>query len=179
MSPNAAHVPVEDPWPSGPVLLGTDLGDASAGAEAAAVAMAAERGVPLVILSVIDPGGLRLPGGAFHSRVDQVRSRREAAALRVVESARSHGVPARFLIWEGSPGESICEVAQAEAAGTIVVGSHNRGRVGRLLLGSVSSYVVKHADRPVVVIPPNAGADAADSGGSVRPSGPITNARPL
>jgi nucleotide-binding universal stress UspA family protein len=140
---------------AGPVLLCTDLGDASAGAETAGIEMARERGAPLVILSVIDPGGLRLPGGGWHARVDQVRSRRETAALRIVESARRRGVNARFLIWEGSPGESIVEAARAEDAGVIVVGSHNRGFVGRLLLGSVSQYVVDHADRQVVVVRPD------------------------
>ena len=138
-----------------PVLLATDLGPTSDGAETAAIDLAAERGAPLVIVSVIDPNRLRLPGGIWHTRVDQERREREAAALWVVERARTHGVEARYLIWEGRPGESILEAAAAEEAALIVVGSHNRGRVGRLLLGSVSQHVVDRANLPVVVVDPS------------------------
>jgi nucleotide-binding universal stress UspA family protein len=48
----------------------------------------------------------------------------------------------------------VIEAAGAEGADVIVVGSHARGPIGRLLLGSVSSYVVDHGSRPVVVIRP-------------------------
>jgi hypothetical protein len=44
----------------------------------------------------------------------------------------------------------------------IVVGSHNRGRVGRFFLGSVSEHVVKHAGCPVLVVPPVDPDRAAD-----------------
>jgi nucleotide-binding universal stress UspA family protein len=151
-----------------PVLLTTDLGPASDCAEAAAIELAAERGVPLVILSVIDPNRLRLPGGSWHTRVDQERRGREAAVLRVVDRARARGLPARFLIWEGRPGEAILDAAQAEGAGVIVVGSHNRGRLGRLVLGSVSRHVVERADRPVVVA--DGGPNALPSTGPTQPS---------
>jgi nucleotide-binding universal stress UspA family protein len=103
---------------------------------------------------VIDPSRLRLPGGLFHTRVDQVRAERESTLARIVEDARLRGVPAQFLIWEGDPGAVTIDAAEAEGADVIVVGSHARGPVGRLLLGSVSSYVVDHSRRPVVVIRP-------------------------
>ncbi len=148
----------------GTVLLATDLGSTSSRAEATAVELAADRSWSLVVLSVIDPGGLRLPGGGWSSRVDQVRSQRERSALRIIHRARAHGVTARFMIWEGAPGESIVEAAQAERADVIVVGTHSRGLVGRLLLGSVSTYVVKHADREVVVVPPSGGGASVSEG---------------
>ncbi|WP_344682664.1 universal stress protein [Saccharopolyspora taberi] len=44
-------------------------------------------------------------------------------------------------------------VEEAEGASLLVVGSHGRGRVRRLLLGSVSHAVVHHAPCPVAVIP--------------------------
>jgi nucleotide-binding universal stress UspA family protein len=154
----------------GPVLLATDLGPTSAVAESNAIDLAFEQHRPLVILSVIDPNRLRLPGGLWHTRVDQDRRERELSMLELVEQARARGVAARFLVWEGKPGEAILEAARAEDAAVIVVGSHRRGRLGRLVLGSVSRHVVERADRPVVVA-----EDAADhpspktaSGGSVR-----------
>jgi nucleotide-binding universal stress UspA family protein len=136
------------------VLVATDTSATSASAERAGVELAARVGASMILLSVIDPSRLRLPGGLFHTRVDQVRTERESALARTVEDARKHGVSALFLIWEGDPGAVVIEAAEAEGADVIVVGSHARGPVGRLLLGSVSAYVVDHAKRPVVVIRP-------------------------
>jgi nucleotide-binding universal stress UspA family protein len=39
-------------------------------------------------------------------------------------------------------------------ADVIVVGSHGRGAIERLLLGSVSEQVVRHAPCPVLVVRP-------------------------
>src|ERR1700704_2011150 len=136
------------------VLLATDTSSASASAERAAIELAARVGASLIVLSVIDPSRLRLPGGLFHTRVDQVRAQRETAVTGIVEEARRRGIAAQFLIWEGDPGASVVEAALAEGADVIVVGSHARGPFGRLLLGSVSSFVVDHGGRPVVVIRP-------------------------
>ena len=135
------------------VLVATDTGPASASAERAGVELAGRVEATLILLSVIDPSRLRLPGGLFHTRVDQVRTERESALARMVENARRRGVSAQFLIWEGDPGASVIEAAEAEGADVIVVGSHARGPVGRLLLGSVSSHVVDHGRRVVVVRP--------------------------
>jgi nucleotide-binding universal stress UspA family protein len=148
------------PWPSVAdakprrVLVATDASAASAGAERAGIELAARVGASLIIVTVIDHARLRLPGGLFHTRVDQVRAQRESALTAVVDIARQHRVAAQFLIWEGDPGAGVIEAAEAEGADVIVVGSHARGPVGRLLLGSVSNYVVEHARRPVIVIRP-------------------------
>jgi nucleotide-binding universal stress UspA family protein len=133
------------------VVLGTDLGDASAPAEGAAIGLASRMQAQLLVVNVIDPGVLRLPGGHFLMRLDQLRRQREAAVSEIVERARASGVTARFLVWEGEPGPGLLEAVAAEGGDLIVVGSHHRGRLGRLLLGSVSTHVVEHADRPVVV----------------------------
>ncbi len=143
------------------VLVATDTSPTSAGAELAGIELSSLVGASLVFLSVIDPSRLRLPGGLFHTRVDQVRAQLESALDKSVASARQLGVAAQFLIWEGDPGASVTEAADAEGADLIIVGSHARGLFGRLLLGSVSSYVVDHGRPPVVVIRPGQRLDDA------------------
>jgi nucleotide-binding universal stress UspA family protein len=143
--------------PSGPsdnarhIMLGTDLGEASDAAESMAIDMAARLRAELLVVNVIDPRGLRLPGGRFLARLDQVRVQRRDGVARIVARAREVGVIARFLVWEGEPGERLLDAAEAEDADLIIVGSHRRNRLGRLLLGSVSTRVVEHARRPVIV----------------------------
>jgi nucleotide-binding universal stress UspA family protein len=68
---------------------------------------------------------------------------------------RRSGVPFRLIFEGGSPGPGLVEVAQREAAGLIVTGSRGLGGFRELIIGSVSHYVVQHADIPVVVVPPD------------------------
>jgi nucleotide-binding universal stress UspA family protein len=52
----------------------------------------------------------------------------------------------------GDPGGAICMVARDIDADVIVLGSRGRGVVKRVLLGSVSEYVLHHAACPVLVV---------------------------
>jgi nucleotide-binding universal stress UspA family protein len=133
------------------VLLGTDLGPASALATDRALDLACRHDAELLIVSVIDPGELG-GSGAVDGRWDQVRDRRHGDAQDLVQRGRAIGVPVSFLVWTGSPGECIVSAAQSEDADLVVVGSHGRGAVARLLLGSVSEHVVRHAPCPVLVV---------------------------
>ncbi|MFL5679902.1 MAG: universal stress protein [Chloroflexota bacterium] len=153
VAPDPARRRREAAAPGG-VLLATDLGPASTTATDRALDLAARLDVPLLVVSVIDMRRLRLPSGQFSARVDQVRSRREVSAQELAQRCRGRGVAVRFLVWEGDPGESIVEAAAAEGAELIVVGTHGRGNVGRLVMGSVSEYVLRHATCPVVVVRP-------------------------
>jgi nucleotide-binding universal stress UspA family protein len=54
----------------------------------------------------------------------------------------------------GSPADEILDLARQVGADLIIVGSHNRGTLGRLLLGSVSEAVVDRAHCTVLVTRP-------------------------
>ena len=143
--------PAADPV-AGPIVLGTDFGPVSAAAELRAIQSAAAAHADLVIVHAIDPGRLRLPGGRWRERVDQARARREGSAASLVALARSAGVSARTLIWNGDPATCVAEAARAEGARQIVLGSHGRGPIGRAVAGSVSRRVMELADCPVEVV---------------------------
>ena len=134
------------------LLLATDLSPASERAADEAIRLAIESSAELVVLSVIDPGRLRLPGGVFLRRIDQERMRVETQVQDLVNRARKAGVRATFLVWEGEPAEAIVAASEAELADAIVLGSHGRGLLGRLVLGSVSARVAEHAPCRVVVV---------------------------
>ena len=138
------------------ILLASDLSPVSAAATDEAFAVAGRLGAELLVVSVIDPRGLRLPGGAYFTRVDQLRARREVAAQALVRRGRDSRVRVTFLVWEGEPGEAILEAAAAEDADMIILGTHGRGPLGRLILGSVSRRVQRDARVPVVIVAPRA-----------------------
>ena len=132
--------------PIGPVILATEFGAVSVGAERVAVRMARDAGVSLVVVHAIDVGRLRLPGGRFRQRVDQARAAREHDAEAMLRRVETAGFRPQVLIWEGDPASCVLDAARAEGASRIVVGSHGRGRLGRALVGSVSAVI---ANRPI------------------------------
>lgn len=134
------------------VLLATDLSSASVAATWEAIAIARRTGARLIVLSVVDPRALRLPGGRFLRRIDQERAHVEAGVQDIVAQARRAGAQATFMVWQGDPSDAILEAAEAEDVDLVVMGSHGRGRLGRLLLGSTSSRVSREARRNVLVI---------------------------
>jgi nucleotide-binding universal stress UspA family protein len=136
------------------LMLATDLSEASSSATDQAFELAGRLGASLLVVSVIDPGSLILPGGRFRARIDQVRERQEQLAQALVERGRTQGVDVSFLVWTGDPGDQIVSAAEAEMVDMILVGSHGRGPVGRLFLGSVSEHVVRNAPCPVLVVRP-------------------------
>ena len=148
----ASSAGVRPAAPSRRLLLATDLGEASAAATDQAFSLAASLGASLLVVSVIDPGSLLLPGGRFRTRVDQERTRLETDAQALVARGRREGIDVSFLVWTGDPGDQIVAAAEAERVDMIIVGSHGRGTVGRLLLGSVSEHVVRSAACPVLVV---------------------------
>jgi nucleotide-binding universal stress UspA family protein len=134
------------------IMLATDLSPATDLATEWAFELARRNDAALLIVSVIDPDDLILPGGGFRVRVDQVRERREATAQRLVERGRAIGVAVNFLVWTGAPGESIVAAAESEGVDMVLVGAHTRGRLSRLVMGSVSEYVARHATCPVLIV---------------------------
>jgi nucleotide-binding universal stress UspA family protein len=132
------------------ILLATDTSPASGAAEDHAIELAARLGARLLVVSVV-------------TGTPSIRDARQLAIEKIVQRARSIGADAQGITWDGPAGESIVDVAEAEAADLIVVGTHDRGAVGRLFLGSVSDHVVRHARCPVMVVRPTRVASVASS----------------
>ena len=135
------------------ILLATDLSASSREATDRAIDLASRLEARLVIVNVLEKR--RLAGGGAHERVDQARAERETHLVNVVRDARTAGVTAEFLVWQGDPGGSIAAAAEAEGADLVVVGTRGRSGAGRMLLGSVSDHVVRHAGCPVLVVRPS------------------------
>lgn len=57
------------------------------------------------------------------------------------------------MLADGRPDQVVIETANDRQADLIVVGSHGRGGLGRLLLGSVSERIMGQAQCAVVIVP--------------------------
>lgn len=140
------------------ILFATDFSDASGPAARRAVSLAKDSGAELLVVHVYEPPVRPAVDAFLVPRVydefeAEIRSRADQGLAPIVARAAGAGVAARPLVLRGVADEAIARAAKDEAADLVVVGTHGRGGVARLLLGSVAARVVSSAPCPVLTVP--------------------------
>ncbi|MGZ3510379.1 MAG: universal stress protein [Vulcanimicrobiaceae bacterium] len=133
----------------------------------AAFELASKTAAEVRVCYAIDVMGLatEMAAGDVHVRrwVDTLRD----GAKNVLEQARTRakerGVHIDARLLEGQTVPSIVDYAGKIGASAIVVGSHGRTGLSRLLLGSVAEGIIRHAHRPVIVVPAAANMQPAST----------------
>jgi universal stress protein A len=141
---------------TGCILHPTDFSETALTAEAQAIAMARALGAELLIIHVASDGmlyGETTFGRAELERVYEAQRAWAHDALAAREAAaRAAGVAARSIVCVGVPAEEIVRVAAEEHPTMIVIGTHGRSGLGRLMLGSVTDRVIRMAPCPVLTV---------------------------
>lgn len=83
---------------------------------------------------------------------DMLREEGEAAVEAVADLARSADVEVVSVLRSGSPSREIVRYAEEEGCDLVVMGTHGRGGIDRLLLGSVAERVVRSSQVPVLTV---------------------------
>lgn len=142
------------------ILVALDGSLFAAQALSAARTLAEATGATLVLLAVaptVDDIGLA-DGGIEPLWMLAECEGHKACLQRSLDEAggelRAAGLPVRIEVLTGAPVETILRVCAREAADVLVMATHGRGGLRRLLLGSVASGVLRHADLPVLLIRP-------------------------
>ncbi len=135
--------------------------DGSATAERAvswASALAGDTGEIMLMLVTPKTDDIHDLEGSIVSKSSDLSKRYAETATKVLEDARERLLPERenvsLLVAEGDPTDRILWAAETRKADMIVMSSHGRGSLGRLLSGSVADRVMRHASVPVMVIGP-------------------------
>jgi nucleotide-binding universal stress UspA family protein len=108
-----------------------------------------------------------LPGaGSPEAQVAALRDAQEylRGIVKRLESEGSRRIEAH--LWYGPPAAAIVEVARAEKVDLIVMATHGRGGLERLVLGSVAASVLRGTRVPVLIVRPE-GAPVDNLGGAV------------
>jgi len=140
----------------GKILVPIDHSDLSRQALATAVAVAGPFDARLLLLTVIedrfpypDMFSFENPEGDYY-RVMKARAHDDLSALAAEYPALKERM--ELYITRGRPYDKIVEVAAAEKADLIVMGTHGVGGISHALLGSVAEKVLRHAPCPVLVV---------------------------
>lgn len=90
--------------------------------------------------------------------VDEALREEGETALAELEQL-AEGVPVETIVAEGTPAQQIIDHARKEAVDVIVMGTHGRSGVDRLLLGSVTEQVVRSSPVPVLTLGVDGGSN--------------------
>jgi nucleotide-binding universal stress UspA family protein len=131
------------------VLVGTDGTAESLPVLRFAFRHARLRGFPLTVLHTVP--AVTTPSHVVPGEGD-VEPARQALAESVAALSTQHpDVPMTLEIGHGTPAE--CLLARADEMDIVVVGHHERGRLGRFTHGSVAVAVLEHASVAIAVVP--------------------------
>jgi nucleotide-binding universal stress UspA family protein len=136
------------------VLVPLDGSALAEGALAEALELARD-GAALVLLRATEAQGSPFMDPT-EAQVAAIREAEEYLA-GVAERLREGGVDnVQTSVWFGPPAESIVDAARYRGADLIVMSSHGRSGLGRLVLGSVAESVLRGTSTPILLLRPDA-----------------------
>lgn len=144
------------------IVVGIDGSELATKALRHALALAKESGARLYAVTVTEPSVLISPGaemmaintGEFIAELEEAKAKSAKATLDEAQAiAKSSGQSIEPIHVPSSvAADAILDTAKAQGADLIVMGSHGRRGLGRLLLGSQAADVLAHSTIPVLVV---------------------------
>jgi nucleotide-binding universal stress UspA family protein len=143
------------------VLVAFDFSQASQKPLHHALAIARHYGAKFYFAHVVSGIGYTIAGQEALSLAAE-RTRRTAHELRheLLESGALADLDHEFIIREGNVWEQLELLIREKQVDMVVVGTHGRGALGKLLLGSVAEKVFRHADCLVATVGPGSYEDS-------------------
>ena len=138
----------------GKILVAIDGSKTSQKAFETALEMAGTWGAEVHVVYVIETGLFSsIPmDNTWEVIYGMLKAEGEQALGDAKKEAVKRGVTAETYLREGHAGNEILSIAQTAGADLVMVGSHGKTQIDRLLLGSVSSYVVKYSTITTMVV---------------------------
>ena len=140
------------------ILLASDGSEASRHAAHMAVGLARAHAANLTAVFVVDPypylglGQTNPLGFQAYMAQAQAHAAQVHAEIEALCRAQAPGLNLQLRLVEGvAPADGIVQTAKTEGADLIVIGSHGRSGLARLMLGSEANKVVSQSLVPVMV----------------------------
>jgi nucleotide-binding universal stress UspA family protein len=143
------------------ILLPTDFSECARHAVPVAAEFARLLGARIVCLHVVEPvmpavGWTPTAVGPLPvaDMGEQLEQAAERELPRFAGRAEFEGLDVEDVVAHGEAAAEIVRVAAERGCGMIVISSHGRTGLGRILFGSTAESVVRHAHCPVLVVKP-------------------------
>ncbi len=129
------------------VLIASDFSEASQKALYHALAIARHYGAKFYFAHVVSHLGYAI-AGADALRLGLEGTRRDTQKLEheLLESGALAGLDHEFIVREGNVWEQLEHVIKQKQVDLVVIGTHGRGGLGKLVLGSIAEQIFRHAD---------------------------------
>lgn len=141
------------------ILCAVDLSDHSKEVAAYASLLAKKMGASVTVVytapSLSQYVGFHVPPNTIENFVGEIVTGAEKSMEAFVQE-NFEGIEARGQVLIGYAAEEIINRAHEENVDIIVMGTHGRKGIDRILFGSVAEKVVKNADMPVLTVRPSA-----------------------
>jgi universal stress protein A len=132
------------------ILFPTDFSHTGDAALELATSLARQRGATLMIVHVEEPPAAYGGGEMYYGMPDPATEDLEKMLSEIVPTDPQ--VPHEHRLITGDPAIAIARLAEQEDAELIVMGTHGRTGLLRLLMGSVAEAVVRRAPCPVLTL---------------------------
>ncbi len=143
------------------IVVATDFSEGGTRAFEAGMRLAADMDAAMVLVHAFQPHILTRATAPMArqdalARVEGEVDLDEALQLTTqwAAKARAEGLDVETVAREAEAAELILEAAEEYGAFMIVVGTHGRTGLKRLLMGSVAEAVLRGSNRPVLAVPP-------------------------
>ena len=145
------------------ILFATDFSDVSQHALLHALAMAKRYDSKLTVVHVAPPEAQTpIPMEPVPLEMDWQKKKAAESLARLEGYEPLHMYPHDTILRQGNPWPEISEVIADKGTDLIVLGTHGRGPVGTLVLGSVAEQVLRHATCPVLTVGPDVARSLID-----------------
>ena len=140
-----------------PIVFATDFSPASDPALRKAIEMARKEGAELIVAHVFEAPATMSHSGVADDIIeadleDKIRKDVEKQLEPVLAQARAEGIRVRGEILEGHAPKMLAELAEKNGAALLVLGTHGRTGLKKVLIGSIASKVIATAPCPVLTI---------------------------
>jgi len=142
------------------ILLPTDFSECALYALSYAASFARAANASIICVHVIEPvvptvgyTGMAEPL-PIADISDQLEGSAERELPKIAEADECAGLNVEEVIAHGDAASEIVRVARERGVDLIVIASHGRTGLGRMLFGSTAESVVRHAPCPVLVVKP-------------------------
>jgi nucleotide-binding universal stress UspA family protein len=138
------------------ILFATDLSQASRDAFPLVYSIARDQGARVIVVHVIPTGTLELRTLAQLGQGESAE-RFEADIRHALQSTLKNGgqpegrVPIEYKVMRGNTVSTVLRMVQDTRADLLVIGSHGRSGLVRLLMGSVAEQLMRKAPCPVLI----------------------------